>query len=86
MCDYKISESFLYLCVLYTLEMQKQGKTVDSDATRPNSTFNRRKVMRGRLAWALGRIWTGISNLSPNYVCGATLTRIPVRLSLPDSL
>ena len=60
---------------------------IDSDATRPNSTFNRRKVMRGRLARALGRIGTGISYLSPNFVCDATLTHTPVLLrAFPQSV
>ena len=78
--------AFYTYLVFYTLEFTMQGKMVDSGATRPNSTFNRRKVMRGRLARAHGMRWTGISNLSPDCVCGATLTRIPVRLRLPDSL
>lgn len=52
---------------------------VDSGATRPNSTFNRRKVMRDRLTGALGRIGTGISNLSPDCVYGATYA--PIRMA-----
>jgi len=38
------------------------------------------QVVRGRLARAHCRIGTGISNLSPEYVCGATLTHTPVPL------
>jgi len=56
-----------------------QGKRVDSGATRPNSTFNRRKVMRGRLAWVCGCKEDGHAHLSPNYVCGATYA--PIRMA-----
>jgi len=79
--------AFYTYLVFYTLEFTMQGKMMDSGATRPNSTFNRRKVMRGRLARVCCRIGTGISNLSPNYVCGATLTHTPVLLrAFPQSV
>ena len=77
--------SFVYLCVFYTLEFTMQGKWVDSGATRPNSTFNRRKVMRGRLAWAHGSRSTGMPT-SALIGSVARLTRIPVRLSASHSL
>jgi hypothetical protein len=56
-----------------------------SGATRPNSTFNRRKVMRGRLAGVPSCRETGMpTSALIGYV--ARLTLLFACLRLPDSL
>ena len=50
-------------------------------ATHPNSPFESQESHARPLEREnLVRESTGISNLSPEYVCGAPLTRIPVPL------
>lgn len=50
-----------------------------SGASRPNSSFNRRKVMRGRLYESACKTENGRVHLRPNNDCGAP--HAPVRMA-----